>query len=88
MDMMTYDGKVDVFNFVLGMRKQRNFMVQTEVWLLLHLVVTLSMSPLSLSLSLSSLQQQYIFIHDALVETIKVSQTEISVTNFRKELLY
>ena len=26
------------------------------------------------------------FIHDALVETIKIGQTEISVTNFRKEL--
>ena len=31
MKMIDYEGKVDVFNFVLGMRCQRNLMVQTEV---------------------------------------------------------
>lgn len=31
MQMMYEEGKVDIFNFVLATRRQRNYMVQTEV---------------------------------------------------------
>ena len=31
MQMMEEEGKLDIFNFVLGLRHQRNYMVQTEV---------------------------------------------------------
>lgn len=31
MEMIREEGSMDVFNFVLGMRQQRNYMVQTEV---------------------------------------------------------
>ena len=32
MQMMYEEGKVDIFNFVLATRRQRNYMVQTEVY--------------------------------------------------------
>ncbi len=31
MHMLEEEGQIDIFNFVLGMRHQRNYMVQTEV---------------------------------------------------------
>ena len=42
MEMIEAEGKVDIFNFVLGMRHQRNFMVQTEVCIILQMSIHLS----------------------------------------------
>ena len=41
MEMAKEEEMLDVFNFVLGMRQQRNYMVQTEVrgWVLMGLVI-------------------------------------------------
>ena len=31
MQMIEEEGQVDIFNFILGMRRQRSYLVQTEV---------------------------------------------------------
>ena len=42
MKMIEREKKVDIFNFVLGMRCQRNLMVQTEVYWLIMIIMMYS----------------------------------------------
>ena len=76
LEMINDSETLDIFNFVLGLRKQRSFMVQTEV----HSVTIVFHSPVILE------QKQYIFIHDTVLEAIKVGNTQIEVVNLRKKL--
>ena len=40
MHMIEDEGQVDIFNFILGMRRQRSYMVQTEVCASSHMTIT------------------------------------------------
>ena len=62
MQMIEEEGQVDVFNFILGMRRQRSYMVQTEVSHDYHMTMTRSHDPLSLSLSVC-LSAEAVHIH-------------------------
>lgn len=53
-------GDVDVYNYVLHLRTQRNLMVQVE--------------------------EQYILIHDVLVEAIACGNTEIQARDLRQKI--
>ena len=77
LEMIIDTGTLDIFNFVLGLRRQRSFMVQTEVQSFCHV---------NISFIVFLHQKQYIFIHDTILEAIKVGNTQIEVMNLRKKL--
>ena len=76
MKMIEEEGRVDVFNFILGMRRQRSYMVQTEV----HRSRDHHMRSHDYHMT----QRQYIFIHDAMLEVIRMGNTEVSIQNLRQ----
>lgn len=55
LERLKYEKTVDIYGCVKALRKQRNFMVQTE--------------------------DQYIFIHSALLEVIDAGNTEVPARN-------
>ena len=88
---------LDIYNYVMHIRSQRNFMVQTEVCqspqsqdgLLGARFLLVMLTPLYLSLSLSlSLfhhwQAQYVFVHDAILEATTFPDTEVSTSGIRR----
>ena len=70
---------VDIFGFVRSMRKRRCYMVQTEVR-----VQSASLS--KTHTHYISLQQQYIFLHDALLEAIECGVTEVAARDLQNQL--
>lgn len=73
-------GTVNVLGFLKHVRTQRNFLVQTEVSKKTHTHSRLLSQWLrtTSSLWLSVLQEQYVFIHDVLMEAILSRDTSVT----------
>ncbi|VDK52210.1 unnamed protein product [Cylicostephanus goldi] len=76
LDQCAAQSKADIFNFVAGLRKQRNLMVQSQVDnLCFHLIS---------SISRFFLQEQYVFIYKALAEWHLFGYTDMDVEQLKE----
>lgn len=73
-------GSVNVLGFLKHIRTQRNYLVQTEVSQLRVPIQVCFVIVVIYTLYISAVcvQEQYIFIHDALIEAILGKETEVS----------
>ena len=87
---------IDVFGFVRSMRRRRCYMVQTEVRHYYILCTMYRLPPCCIYDSMSShaiiylkqmhtLQPQYIFTHDALLEAIECGVTEVAARDLQNQ---
>ena len=82
-EMIEAEGKVDVFNFVRGLRWKRNYMVQTEVS---GAVMVFPLYWVAHNALVLYPQPQYVFIYDALAEYHNCGDTSVVATNLKKQL--
>ena len=85
---------VDIFGSVRSMRKSRCYMVQTEVSstttdghltnALYKIILTFKLTALT-RLYLHTMQPQYIFLHDALLEAIECGVTEVAARDLQNQ---
>ena len=68
------EGVVDIYNTIEKLRYQRPHMVQTLV----------CAKPIYFVATTICLQEQYMFIHDAILESITCGNTQINVMNLQK----
>ena len=84
---------VNVYAFLVGLRKKRVLMVQTLVRTTCHttfvwdtvplyriLILTIIMGHCTEACNLHTVQSQYMFVHDALCEVIRCGDTEIQAS--------
>ncbi|XP_064387090.1 receptor-type tyrosine-protein phosphatase S-like isoform X2 [Halichondria panicea] len=75
MQMMEEEGKLDIFNFVLGLRHQRNYMVQTErQYIFIHDCIHETMKVGGTSISIQTLRRRHkeLLAHDPHLDTSKM----------------
>ena len=78
------EGVVDFIGIINRLREQRMHVVQTAVCTLVYW--SLLQYTVFTTYPLSYIQQQYIFLHDAILEYIVCGLTEVPCENFPKEL--
>lgn len=90
LDMMGAERKVDVFGFVTRIRAQRCQMVQTDVSSYKPLIKAIKqlyeVSKYSSATLSFSLQMQYVFIFQAMLEHYLYGDTELEVTSLESHL--
>lgn len=72
------EGAVDIYNAIDKLRRQRPHMVQTLVCTKLICIIYVFITVIVY------VQDQYMFIHDATLESITCGNTQIVVTNLQK----